>query len=146
MSDVAEKIAEKIRQKAKTSKEIAIFIHDAVGFIHPCFGVKKEDVPKRIVDLENEKWIPEKAVLAAVAELEQAYEASCQAYEMVEKERDNAELRLSEIRKHFGTLNIDTKLLEEAIKDYPFLNEWLFGDWLEWLAKLKKLLDGGEQQ
>ena len=45
-----------LREKAKTSKEIAIYLHDAMGFIAPCF-VKKEEIPRRIAELENEKWV-----------------------------------------------------------------------------------------
>jgi len=113
----------------------------------------------------------EKEVLAAVAELEQAYEASCQAYEMVEKERDNAELRLSEIRKpdfleklaalgheqlaHWVTHEDDItkqgfeswqRWLKQAQTPYEQLsNEEKEYD-REWARKVLKLLDGGEQQ
>ena len=49
-------LKQKIEEKAKTSKEIAIYLHDAVGFAAPCF-IKKEDVPKRIAELENARWV-----------------------------------------------------------------------------------------
>ena len=86
----------------------------------------------------------EKEVLAAVAELEQAYEASCQAYEMVEKERDNAELRLSDLQKHFEAIPLTFEKFNEEHWEFYALGSK--SQWIDWIKKGKKLLDGGEQQ
>ena len=39
----------------KTSKEIAIYLHDATGFIPLMFS--KQDQPNELAKLENEKWV-----------------------------------------------------------------------------------------
>ena len=39
----------------KTSKEIAIYLHDAIGFIPMMFP--KQDQPKELAKLENERWV-----------------------------------------------------------------------------------------
>ena len=90
------------------------------------------------IQFHSGKIIAFKEVLDAVAELEQAYEASCQAYEMVEKERDSAELRLSEIRKQWnrlpkGIIEVGGITLQNLLR------------FKEWSDKIEKLLDGGEQ-
>jgi len=39
----------------KTSKEIAIYLHDITGFIPLMFS--KQDQPNELAKLENEKWV-----------------------------------------------------------------------------------------
>ena len=44
----------------KTSKEIAIYLHDAIGFIPIMFP--KQDQPKELEKLENETWVSVDAI------------------------------------------------------------------------------------
>lgn len=46
-----------LEKKGKTSKEIAVYLHDATGFIGSELFVKKENVKQELDKLENERWV-----------------------------------------------------------------------------------------